>query len=136
MTAVGSGGLAGKGWLQGTQSHLEFLPEPYTDFIMAVIAEEFGWLGVVAVLALYAAVCVRGLVMAGEMRDAFARMLAGGLVLIFCAYALVNTAMVAGLLPVVGVPLPLISYGGSSAVTLAAGFGIVLALYRHRRPWS
>lgn len=136
MTAVGSGGLGGKGWLHGTQSHLEFLPEPHTDFIMAVIAEEFGLLGVIVLLALYTAITLRGLFLASQGRDSFARMLSGALILIFCFYAMVNIAMVSGLLPVVGVPLPMISYGGSSAVTLAAGFGILLSLYKHRKIWS
>jgi len=136
MTAVGSGGWHGKGWLQGSQSHLEFLPEPHTDFIMAVIAEEFGWFGVLAILIVYAATCWRGLYLAAQGRNSFARMLGCALVMTFFLYVLVNMAMVSGLLPVVGVPLPLISYGGSSAVTLAAGFGIVLSLYKHRRIWS
>lgn len=136
MTAVGSGGWHGKGWLQGSQSHLEFLPEPHTDFIMAVIAEEFGWFGVLTILTLYAAICWRGLYLAAQGRDSFARMLGCTLIMTFFLYILVNMAMVSGLLPVVGVPLPLISYGGSSAVTLAAGFGIVLSLYKHRKIWS
>ncbi len=136
MTAVGSGGWHGKGWLHGTQSHLEFLPEPHTDFIMAVIAEEFGWFGVLLLLSLYAAICLRGLYLAAAGRDSFARMLGNALIMTFFLYVVVNTAMVAGLLPVVGVPLPMISYGGSSAVTLAAGFGILLSLYKHRKIWS
>lgn len=136
MTAVGSGGWYGKGWLQGSQSHLEFLPEPHTDFIMAVIAEEFGWFGVILLLSLYAAITLRGLYLAAQGRDSYARMLGSALIMTFFLYVVVNTAMVAGLLPVVGVPLPLVSYGGSSAVTLAAGFGILLSLYQHRKIWS
>lgn len=136
MTAVGSGGWSGKGWLQGSQSHLEFLPEPHTDFILAVIAEEFGWFGVMLLLLLYAAITLRGLYLAAQGRDSFARMLGSALVMTFFLYVVVNAAMVSGLLPVVGVPLPMISYGGSSAVTLAAGFGILLSLYKHRKIWS
>lgn len=131
--AVGSGGLSGKGWLAGSQSHLEFLPEPHTDFIFALLAEEFGFLGVIAVLALYAAIILRSLYLAGQMRDVFARVLSGSLVFLFFLYLMVNAAMVTGVLPVVGVPLPLISYGGTSAATLLAGFGIIMGLYSRRR---
>lgn len=133
--AVGSGGFAGKGWLEGTQSHLEFLPEPHTDFILAVFAEEFGWLGLVALFALYIAITMRGLYIASQARDTYTRLLAGSLILSFFVYLVVNSAMVAGLLPVVGVPLPMISYGGTSAVTLAAGFGVLLSIYAHRKVW-
>ncbi len=135
MTAVGSGGFAGKGWLEGTQSHLEFLPEPHTDFVLAVFAEEFGWLGITALLALYAAIILRGLYIASQARDTYTRLLAGSLILTFFVYLVVNSSMVAGLLPVVGVPLPMISYGGTSAVTLAAGFGILLSIHGHRKVW-
>lgn len=135
MTAVGSGGFAGKGWLQGTQSHLEFLPEPHTDFVLAVFAEEFGWLGIVVLFALYTAIVLRGLYIASQARDSYARLLGGSLILTFFVYLMVNSAMVAGLLPVVGVPLPMISYGGTSAVTLAAGFGILLSIHGHRKVW-
>jgi rod shape determining protein RodA len=131
--AVGSGGLTGKGWLSGSQSHLEFLPEPHTDFIFSVLAEEFGFVGVVAVLVLYGAIIGRGLYMASQCRDSFGRLLAGALVFMFFLYVAVNAGMVSGLLPVVGVPLPLISYGGTSAVTLLAGFGVVMSLYSRRR---
>jgi rod shape determining protein RodA len=124
--AIGSGGVAGKGWLNGTQSHLEFLPERSTDFIFAVIAEEFGLLGVTLVFALYLGVIARGLYIAIQAQDTFGRLAAGALTLIFFVYLLVNTGMVMGLLPVVGVPLPLISYGGTSMVTLMIGFGILL----------
>lgn len=133
MTAVGSGGLDGKGWLQGSQSHLEFLPEPHTDFILAVFAEEFGWFGVVLLFMLYIFIILRGLYLATQARDIYARLLAASLILIFCVYLLVNSAMVAGLLPVVGVPLPMVSYGGTSAVTLAAGFGMVFSAYAFRK---
>lgn len=131
--AVGSGGLSGKGWTSGSQSHLEFLPEPHTDFIFSVLAEEFGFVGVVAVLILYAAIILRGFYLASRCRDSFGRLLSGSLVFMFFLYLLVNVAMVSGLLPVVGVPLPLISYGGTSAVTLLAGFGLVMGLYSRRR---
>lgn len=131
--AVGSGGLSGKGWTAGSQSHLEFLPEPHTDFIFSVLAEEFGFIGVVAVLLLYAAIILRGFYLASRCRDSFGRLLAGSLVFMFFLYLLVNVAMVSGLLPVVGVPLPLVSYGGTSAVTLLAGFGLVMGLYSRRR---
>lgn len=131
--AVGSGGLFGKGWLNGTQSHLEFLPERSTDFILAVFAEEFGLIGVVGLLALYLFIIGRGLWIATNARDTFSRLLAGALSLTFSVYVIVNTAMVSGLLPVVGVPLPLVSYGGTSAVTLLAGFGILAAVANDRR---
>ncbi|MGY6587081.1 MAG: rod shape-determining protein RodA [Wenzhouxiangella sp.] len=131
--AVGSGGLTGKGWTQGSQSHLEFLPEPHTDFIFSVLAEEFGFIGVVAVLALYAAIVLRGLHMASACRDSFGRLLSGALIMMFFLYLVVNVAMVSGLLPVVGVPLPLVSYGGTSAVSLLAGFGLIMGLYSRRR---
>ncbi|MGY6631343.1 MAG: rod shape-determining protein RodA [Wenzhouxiangella sp.] len=131
--AVGSGGLTGKGWTQGSQSHLEFLPEPHTDFIFSVLAEEFGFIGVVAILALYAAIVLRGLQMASACRDSFGRLLSGALIMMFFLYLVVNVAMVSGLLPVVGVPLPLVSYGGTSAVSLLAGFGLIMGLYSRRR---
>lgn len=131
--AVGSGGLSGKGWLEGSQSHLEFLPEPHTDFIFSVLAEEFGFIGVTAVLALYAAIILRAMFLAGQCRDPFGRLLAGAMVFMFFVYVAVNVGMVSGVLPVVGVPLPLVSYGGTSAVTLLAGFGLVMGLYSRRR---
>ncbi len=131
--AVGSGGLTGKGWLAGSQSHLEFLPEPHTDFIFSVLAEEFGFVGVASMLVLYAAIIGRGMYMASKCRDSFGRLLAGTLVFLFFVYVAVNVGMISGLLPVVGVPLPLVSYGGTSAVTLLAGFGIVMGLYSRRR---
>lgn len=131
--AVGSGGLFGKGWLNGTQSHLDFLPERSTDFILAVYAEEFGLVGVVGLLALYLFVIGRGLWIASNARDTYSRLLAGSLSLAFSVYVIVNTAMVSGLLPVVGVPLPLVSYGGTSAVTLLAAFGILTAIASDKR---
>jgi rod shape determining protein RodA len=131
--AIGSGGLYGKGWLNGTQSQLDFLPERSTDFIFAVYGEEFGFLGVVLLLTLYLVVILRGLYIATNAQDAFCRLLAGSLSLTFFVYLLVNTGMVTGLLPVVGVPLPLISYGGTSMVTIMAGFGILMSINSHRR---
>ncbi|QGU33419.1 rod shape-determining protein RodA [Thermochromatium tepidum] len=130
--AIGSGGLSGKGWLNGTQSHLEFLPERHTDFIFAVIGEEFGFTGILALMALYLFIIGRGLMIAVRAQDNYERLLAGGLTLVFFIYLFVNTGMVTGLLPVVGVPLPLISYGGTSMVTLMAGFGILMSIETHR----
>jgi len=131
--AVGSGGLVGKGWLNGTQSHLEFIPERHTDFILAVISEEFGLLGVTVLLALYLFLVGRGLYIASAGRDTWSRLAAGGLAMTLFVYVMVNGGMVSGVLPVVGVPLPLISYGGTSAVTLLAGFGIMMSVYGHRK---
>jgi rod shape determining protein RodA len=131
--ALGSGGVYGKGWLNGTQSHLEFLPERSTDFIFAVFAEEFGLLGALLLLALYIALILRGLYITNQAQDTFTRLLAGSLTLTFFVYVFVNTGMVSGLLPVVGVPLPLVSYGGTSMVTLMAGFGILMSIHTHRR---
>ncbi len=130
--AVGSGGVLGKGWLNGTQSNLEFIPERHTDFILAVLSEEFGLLGVLLLFALYLFIASRGLYIAGMARSTYARLLAGSLSLTFFVYVLVNGGMVSGMLPVVGVPLPLISYGGTSIVTLLAGFGILMSIYGHR----
>jgi rod shape determining protein RodA len=131
--AVGSGGLLGKGWGQGTQAHLDFLPEHTTDFIFAVLSEEFGWIGVCTLLALYLFIVGRCLWIAANARETYARLLAGALAMTFFVYAMVNGGMVSGLLPVVGVPMPLLSYGGTSAVSLLAGFGIVMSVYAHRR---
>lgn len=131
--AIGSGGLFGKGWGASTQAQLDFLPEHTTDFIFAVLAEEFGLVGVVTVLALYAIIVGRAIHLATEARDTWGRLVAGSLALTFVVYVLVNGGMVAGLLPVVGVPMPLLSYGGTSAVTLLAGFGILMAIHAHRR---
>ncbi|GAB4195621.1 MAG: peptidoglycan glycosyltransferase MrdB [Wenzhouxiangellaceae bacterium] len=134
--AVGSGGFFGKGWMQGSQSHLEFLPESHTDFILAVLAEEFGLVGVITIFLLYLIIVGRGLYIASQARDTYGRLLAGSLSLTFFVYVTVNAGMVSGILPVVGVPLPLISYGGTSAVTLMAGFGLMMAIHNHRRIWS
>ena len=134
--AIGSGGLFGQGWLQGTQSHLEFLPERTTDFIFAVISEEFGLVGVLLLLCLYLLVAGRGLYIAGRADSSFGSLLAGSISITFLVYVFVNVGMVTGLLPVVGVPLPLISYGGTSMVTLLVGFGIVMSIHTHRRMMS
>jgi rod shape determining protein RodA len=134
--AIGSGGIFGQGWLQGTQSHLEFLPERSTDFIFAVIAEEFGLLGVGLLLFWYLLVAGRGLFIASQAQTSFARLLAGSISITFLVYVFVNVGMVTGLLPVVGVPLPLVSYGGTSMVTLLAGFGILMSIHTHRRMMS
>lgn len=131
--AIGSGGLYGKGWLNGTQSHLEFLPESSTDFIFAVLSEEFGLIGVVMLLVIYLLIILRGLYIATQAQDTFCRLLAGTLTLVFFVYLFVNAGMVSGLLPVVGIPLPLISYGGTSLVTVMAGFGILMAVHTHRK---
>ena len=131
--AIGSGGLFGKGWLNGTQAHLEFLPERSTDFIFAVMGEEFGLLGLLLLLALYLILVGRGLFIAAQARDTFTRLLAGALSLTFFFYVFVNAGMVCGLLPIVGVPLPLVSAGGTSMVTLMAGFGILVAIRGNRQ---
>jgi rod shape determining protein RodA len=131
--AVGSGGIYGKGWLNGTQSHLEFLPERATDFIFAVYCEEFGFLGVVMMLAAYALILVRGLRIALDAQDSFGRLVAASLTLTLFIYVFVNMGMVTGQLPVVGIPLPLVSYGGTSLVTILAGFGILMSIQTHRR---
>ncbi len=130
--AIGAGGLTGKGWGQGSQSHLDYLPEHTTDFIFAVLSEEFGWVGVAVVLALYLFVIARCLWIAADARDGYSRLLAGSLGLAFFVYVIVNGGMISGLLPVVGVPMPLLSYGGTSAVSLLAGLGLVMAVHAHR----
>ena len=131
--AIGSGGLFGKGWMNGSQAQLDFLPERSTDFIFAVIGEEFGLVGLTILLLLYLFVTARSIYLAMQTQDTFARLLAGSLALTFFVYVFINAGMVTGLLPVVGVPLPLVSYGGTSVVTLLAGFGILMALYSHRK---
>jgi rod shape determining protein RodA len=131
--AIGSGGVDGKGWLQGTQSQLEFLPERHTDFIFAVFSEEFGLLGILALLIIYCYIIAVGLMISMRAQDAFAKLLAGSITLTFFVYVFVNIGMVSGLLPVVGVPLPLVSYGGTSMVTLLAGFGILMAISTQKR---
>ena len=133
--AIGSGGVNGKGWLQGTQSHLDFLPETHTDFIVAVLAEEFGLIGVCLLLALYFLVLLRGLIIAAGAKHPFDRMLAASLTLTFFVYVIVNIGMVTGVLPVVGVPLPLVSYGGTAAITLMASLGLLMSIHA-RRPQS
>ena len=131
--AVGSGGFLGKGWLEGTQAHLEFIPERSTDFIFAVFSEEFGLLGNLVLLALYFALIGRGLMIAAGAPTLFARLLAGAITLTLFTYAFVNMGMVSGMLPVVGVPLPLVSYGGTALVTLFLGLGILMSCHRHRK---
>jgi rod shape determining protein RodA len=130
--AVGSGGITGKGWLEGTQTHLEFIPERATDFIFAVYSEEFGLIGATLLLVLYLALIMRGLVIAANAPTFFTRLLAGSITLTFFTYAVVNMGMVSGLLPVVGVPLPFISYGGTSLITLSLGVGILMSIQYHR----
>jgi rod shape determining protein RodA len=130
--AIGSGGLFGKGWLNGTQAQLDFLPERSTDFIFAVLGEEFGLLGQAMLIIAYLFVVGRGLYIATQAQDTFTRLLAGSISLTFFVYVFVNTGMVTGLLPVVGIPLPLISYGGTSMVTLMTGFGILMSVNGHR----
>jgi rod shape determining protein RodA len=131
--AIGSGGLFGKGWTNGSQAQLEFLPERDTDFIYAVMGEELGLFGALSLLGLYMFVVARGLFIAIQARDTFARLLAGSISLTFFVYVFVNTAMVTGLVPVVGIPLPLVSFGGTSMVTLMAGFGILMSIHTHRK---
>jgi len=131
--AIGSGGLYGKGWLNGTQAHLEFLPERSTDFIFAVLGEEFGLIGILMLLAIYSLILLRCVYIANQAQDTYTRLLAGSLALTFFVYVIVNTGMVTGLLPVVGLPLPLISFGGTSMVTLMAGFGILMSIHTHRK---
>lgn len=131
--AVGSGGLFGKGWEHGTQSRLEFLPEHTTDFIFAVFGEEFGLVGAALLLALYAFIIGRCMWIAMQARDTYSRLLAGAIGMSFFVYVMVNGGMITGLLPVVGVPLPLISYGGTSAVSLLIGFGVLMSIHAHRK---
>jgi rod shape determining protein RodA len=130
--AIGSGGLYGKGWLHGTQVHLEFLPERSTDFIFAVLAEEFGLLGCIGLLAVYLFILSRCFYIMVQAQDTYSRLLSGALTITFFVYIFVNIGMVIGILPVVGVPLPLVSYGGTSMVTLLAGFGMLMSIQTHR----
>ena len=132
-TAIGSGGWSGKGWLEGTQSQLDFLPESQTDFIIAVLAEELGFRGVLVLLLLYGLVVIRGLWISFTAQTSFGRLLASAITLTFCVYVIVNMGMVAGILPVVGVPLPFVSFGGTSIVTLLLGFGILSAISTEKR---
>ena len=131
--AIGSGGLSGKGFGNGAQSHLDFIPESNTDFILAVLAEEFGLLGVVFLICLYLFVLARGFFIAYSARDMFSRLLAGSITLTFFFYVFVNMAMVSGLLPVIGLPLPLISRGGTSILTLFIGFGLLMSIQTHQK---
>ena len=130
--AIGSGGLYGKGWMQGTQSHLNYLPESHTDFILAVLAEEFGLFGCLIVIILYALIVIRGLFIAFNAQTLFERLLAGSITLTFFVYIFVNIGMVSGILPVVGVPLPMFSRGGTSMVTIMVGFGILMSVHTDR----
>ena len=132
-TAIGSGGLFGKGLFQGTQSHLDFLPESQTDFIIAVLGEELGFAGVVFLLILYILLVGRGVILSVQAQDTFGRLLCGSITFTFFVYVFVNIGMVSGILPVVGVPLPLVSFGGTSILTLFAGFGILMSVHTHRR---
>ncbi len=125
--------MSGKGWLDGTQSHLDFLPESHTDFIIAVLAEEFGFVGVLLLLSLYLLIVARGLFIAVNAQDSFRRLLAGSITFTFFIYVFVNVGMVSGLLPVVGVPLPLVSLGGTSLVTLMLGFGLLMSISTEQR---
>jgi rod shape determining protein RodA len=131
--AVGSGGLAGKGWLNGTQAHLEFIPERHTDFIFAVFSEEFGLIGNITLLVLYTLLVARGLMIATNAATLFGRLLAGSIALQYFVYAFVNMGMVSGILPVVGVPLPFLSYGGTALLTLFIGAGILMSIQSHRQ---
>ena len=131
--AIGSGGVYGKGWMHGSQARLEFLPESSTDFIFAVFSEEFGLIGCVSLLTIYLAIFIRSIYISIQAQDTFSRLLAGSLSLTFFIYLFVNVGMVTGILPVVGVPLPLVSYGGTSMVTLLIGFGILMSIHTHRK---
>lgn len=133
IIAIGSGGSAGKGWLNGTQTQLDFLPERTTDFIFAVFSEEFGFLGNMLLLGLFSLIIIRGLMIASQAQSTFSRLLAGSITLTFFTYAFVNMGMVSGILPVVGVPLPLISYGGTSMVMLCLSFGILMSIHTHKK---
>ena len=132
-TAIGSGGLHGKGFLQGTQSQLEFLPESHTDFIIAVLAEEQGLIGVCLLLTLYTLIILRCLYISSRCETLFGRLLSGSMSVTFFIYVFVNIGMVSGILPVVGVPLPLVSYGGTSVISLLLGFGLIMSMYTHRQ---
>lgn len=132
-TAIGSGGVFGKGWLHGSQSHLEFLPEGHTDFIIAAYSEEFGLIGVFILFCLYLTIIARGLFIASNAQDSYSRLLAGAITMSFFVYVTVNVGMVSGLLPVVGVPLPFVSYGGTAIITLMSGFGILMSIHTHKK---
>ena len=132
-TAIGSGGFWGKGWLNGSQAHLEFLPEGHTDFIIATYSEEFGLLGIIVLLLLYGAIIFRCLYIASTASDCYSRLLAGAITLSFFVYVFVNAGMVSGILPVVGVPLPFVSYGGTAMITLMSGFGVLMSIHTHKK---
>ena len=132
MIAVGSGGVYGKGYMKGTQTHLDFIPERTTDFIFAVYAEEFGLYGGIAILVLYALLMARGLTIASRASSQFGRLLAGAMTMMLFIYVFVNVGMVTGILPVVGVPLPFMSYGGTALFTMGIAFGIMMSISRHR----
>jgi len=131
--AIGSGGLSGKGWLNGTQTQLDFLPERTTDFIFAVFGEEFGLIGNILLLLLFAIIIMRGFIIASQAKSTFSRLLAGSIAMTFCIYCFVNMGMVSGILPVVGVPLPLISYGGTSMLTIGLSFGLLMSIQTHKK---
>jgi rod shape determining protein RodA len=133
MIAVGSGGVYGKGWLNSSQAHLDYLPESSTDFIFAVFAEEFGLIGSLLLVVIYAIIVTRGILIAYLAKDTYTRLLAGSLSLTFFFYFFVNMGMVTGILPIVGIPLPIMSYGGSSIVTVMAGLGILMSIQTHRK---
>ena len=133
VIAIGSGGTLGKGWLKGTQAHLDFIPEKHTDFIFAVFAEEFGLVGELVLLTLYTALIARGLYIAANGATLFGRLLAGSLTMAFFTYAFVNVGMVSGILPVVGVPLPFMSYGGTALATLGVAVGLIMSVGRQKR---
>ena len=132
-TAIGSGGLFGKGWLKGSQAHLEFLPEGHTDFVIAAYSEEFGLFGILLLLTLYSLILLRCLYIAGTATDSYSRLLAGAITLSCFVYVFVNAGMVSGILPVVGVPLPFISYGGTAILTLMTGFGMLMSIHTHKK---
>ena len=131
--AIGSGGTWGKGWLNGTQAHLQFLPEKTTDFIFAVLGEEFGLIGAIILLTLYTLIILRCIDISTSAQDTFSRLAAGSLTMAFFIYIFINIGMVSGMLPVVGLPLPLVSYGGTSMVTIMATFGIIMSIRSHRK---
>jgi rod shape determining protein RodA len=133
MIAIGSGGVTGKGFMKGTQTHLEFIPERTTDFVFAAFSEEFGLIGCLALVTGFLFLIVRGLMIAAEAPNVFSRLLAGAITLSFFTYAFVNMGMVSGILPVVGVPLPFISYGGTAMVSLGLGLGLLMSIAKHRR---
>jgi rod shape determining protein RodA len=133
IIAIGSGGPIGKGWLNGTQTHLDYIPERTTDFIFAVFSEEFGMIGNIILVGLYLLILSRGLMITAQAQTLFGKLLAGALTMTFFVYVFINIGMVSGLLPVVGVPLPFISFGGTSLVTLLSGFGVLMSIHTHRK---